>query len=147
MPYLVHEANPGLLHSLTALGVGHEGQQMLLEDVLALPVKAAIVLAGLLEIVLLLNPLLHAGTRGIWRCPGSAVRLAGSIVINVVLLGGMVVHLRKVNSVSDVIDRVYQMSLTHHVHSCCEVANGIRCTVSSCRLCVAHKTNHDCFSV
>ncbi len=60
----MHEANPGLLHSLTALGVGHEGQQMLLEDVLALPVKAAVVLARLLEVVLLLNTLLHAGTRG-----------------------------------------------------------------------------------
>ena len=111
-PYLVHEANPSLLHSVTALGVGHEGQQMLLEDILAFPVKAAVVLAGLLEVVLLLNPLLHAGTRGGWGSPGSAVRLAGSVVINVVLLGGVVVHLQKSTTlVSEIV--VY----TFHIHA------------------------------
>ena len=60
--YLVHVANPGLLHSLTTLGHSHEGQEMLLEDVLGLPVKAAVVVPRLLEIVLLLDPLLHSGT-------------------------------------------------------------------------------------
>jgi len=92
-PHLVHEANPSLLHSLTALGVGHEGQQMLLKHVLAIPVKAAVVLARLLEVVLFLNALLHARARGGRGGPGSAVRLAGSVVINVILLGGVVVHL------------------------------------------------------
>jgi len=86
-PHLVHEANPSLLHSLT------EGQQMLLEHVLAIPVKAAVVLARLLEVVLFLNALLHARARGGRGGPGSAVRLAGSVVINVILLGGVVVHL------------------------------------------------------
>ena len=60
--YLVHVSNPGLLHSLAALGVGHEAQQVLLEDILAGPVKAAVVLPRLLEVVLLLNALLDSGT-------------------------------------------------------------------------------------
>ena len=60
--YLVHVGNPGLLHSLTSLGHSHEAQHMLLEDVLGPAVKAAIVIPRLLEVVLLLNALLDAGT-------------------------------------------------------------------------------------
>lgn len=93
--YLVHVANPGLLHSLTALGVSHECQQMLLEDILGLPIKATVVLARLLEVVLLFNALLHPGTSHRLLRPGIAAHsLAGCIIVNVVLLGGVVIHLQ-----------------------------------------------------
>lgn len=94
--YLVHIADPCLLHSLTALGHSHEAQEMLLEDVLGFAVKAAIVVPRLLEIVLLLNALLDSGTNYWLLGPRVvALGLAGSIVINVILLGWVIVHLHQ----------------------------------------------------
>ena len=91
--------DPCLLHSFTALGVSHEGQQMLLEDVLGFPVKAAVVLARLLEVVLLLDSLLHAGTcHRLLRPAVVAFGFAGSIVIKLVLLRGLVVDLHQGSS-------------------------------------------------
>ena len=92
--YLVHVANPCLLYRCTALGVSHEGQQMLLEDIFGIPVKAAVVLPRLLEVVFLLNGLLHThtGHRLLWPAV-VAHGLAGAFIVNVILLGWVVVHL------------------------------------------------------
>lgn len=90
----MHVANPGLSHSITGLGVSHERHQVPLEDILGLPVKGTVVLPRLPEVVLLLNHLLHTGA-GHWGLgPGGAVHLACHVVINVILLGGVVVHLQ-----------------------------------------------------
>lgn len=92
--HLVHVANPCLLHLLTALGVGHEGDQVLLENIFGFPVECAVVLPWLLKVVLLLNALLHtrASNRGLNPC--GPMCFAGSLVIQRVLLSGFIVDLQ-----------------------------------------------------
>ena len=66
---------------------------MLLEDILGLPVKAAVVVPGLLEIVLLLNTLLHLGPSHCSWVPsggphsGCSYRALGSIDRQQLVLG------------------------------------------------------------
>lgn len=91
--HLVHEADPSVAHFLTALGVSHPGCNVTLVQVLLLPGECAVVLPRLLEVVLLLNALLHTGSRDRSLHPCVAMGLAGSLVIKLVLLSGLVVDL------------------------------------------------------
>ena len=109
----MHEADPCVAHFLTALGVSHPGCNVALVQVLLLPGEGAVVLPRLLEVVLLLNALLHTGTRDRGLNPCVAMGLAGSLVIKLVLLSGLVVDLRStwVSSMSSCIALDSSMNL------------------------------------